>query len=389
MATKTYDNHRVKRIRTCHSVSCFSNTGKNNQVFIPQHVCNSHSSGSWLTTEDENKMKPDYDLTILDDKRNYGASCKIYPASPSMDTEEPAHGWTIVDDMEQYGDSCKDFSTSVLIDEDKSAYGSNKLTPEHSNLCNATSMNVDDSVNSPDSMSLDECDSELEKALRLLISSDDYLPRSSSSAQSSASLTSSSRNSKAGELLRLVFSDGQYFPRSVPIGRGFQAEVPELTGPVSRKNLYAGDDSKKWLGTRVYPIKQIKNAETNTESIGKGRSDSCSCVSPRSVDCVKRHIDEARLHLQAEIGPAFRTWKFDEMGEFASKSWTLKEQSTFESLVRRNPLSNEESFWMLAFKRFPNKCRKNIVRYYYNVYIPRRMSLQTRSSPEEIDSDDD
>ncbi|KAL6146145.1 hypothetical protein ACLB2K_056828 [Fragaria x ananassa] len=383
MATKTSDDHRVKRIRTCHSLSCITNKNEDNQIFKPQHVCNSHSSGSLSTTGgDEYKLKPAYDLTIIDDMRKYGASCKTYPAPSLMDTDNLTHGWTIVDDMEQYGDSCKDFSSSGLTGKDDSAHGSNKLTPQHSNLCNATSTNVSDLVDSPDSSSLDDCDSELEKALRLLISSDDYLPRSSSSA--------SSRNSKAGEILRLVFSDDQYYRKSVPIGRGFQAEVPEWTGPVNRKNRGAGDDSKKWLGTQMYPIKRFQNAGADTKSIGKGRPDSCSCVSPGSVGCVKHHIDEARLHLQAEIGPAFRTWKFDEMGEFASKSWTLKEQSTFESLVRRNPLSDEASFWKLAFKRFPNKCRKSIVRYYYNVFIPRRMSLQSRSSlDDEIDSDDD
>ncbi|XP_062006162.1 AT-rich interactive domain-containing protein 2-like [Rosa rugosa] len=389
MATRTSDDHRVKRICTGHSVSCLTNTNENNQIFKPQPVCNSNSSGSLLTIEDEYKLKPAYDLTILDDMRKYGPSCKIYPASSLMDSDESAHGWTIVDDMEQYGNSCKEFSTSALIDKDESAHGSNKLTPEYSNLCNATSTNVNDSVNSSDSSSLDECDSELERALRLLISSDDDLPRSTPSAHSSSSLRSSNRNSKAAEILRLLFSDGQYFRKSVPIGPGFQAEVPEWTGPVNRKNRYVGDASKKWLGTRMYPIKRLKNAGADTKSIGKGRPDSCSCVSPGSAGCVKHHIDEARLRLQAEIGPAFRTWKFDEMGEFASKSWTLKEQSTFESLVRKNPLSNEASFWKLAFKRFPNKCRKSIVSYYNNVFITRRMSLQTRSSVDEIDSDDD
>ncbi|XP_062002153.1 uncharacterized protein LOC133719969 [Rosa rugosa] len=361
LETKKSDDH-VKRICRGHSVSCSTNTDGKNEIFRPQILCSSLMSGNSLTNEDEYRAKQ---------------------CCPDL---------TILDDMEKYGAPYKDNSASPLIDADESVHGSSTLSLEKSNFCDATTLKVNDSVDSSDSFSLDEYDSELERALRLLVSSDDDLRRSVTSAHPTTSLSSEERNHKACEILRCLFSDGKYFRRSVPIGRDFQADVPKWIGPVNRNKLYSEDgDSKvsRWLGTLIWPIKGRKCGGATIKAIGKGRPESCSCVSPGSVDCVKHHIHEARLCLQSEIGPAFCSWKFDEMGEFASKSWTLKEQRTFESLVRTNPISNEASFWKLAFKRFPNKRKKSIVSYYYNVFIPRRMSLETRSSLDEIDSDDD
>ncbi|KAK9921017.1 hypothetical protein M0R45_029549 [Rubus argutus] len=359
LATNKSDDQSIKRICRGNSVSCLANTNGKNETFGPQLLCNSHMSGSSLTNEDEYHGKP---------------------GCPNL---------TILDDMERYGAPRKDYSTSPLFDTDESVHGSSTLSPENSSFYNITTVKANDSVdNNPDSFSLGEYGSELERALRSLILSADHLPRSISSAHSTASSRSENRNLKAHKILTLLFSDGKYFQRSIPIGPVFQADVPEWIGQVNRNKLY-GAKASKWLGRRMWPIKGGKCGGAAVKTIGKGRPESCSCVSPGSVDCVKHHIHEARLCLQSEIGPAFWCWKFDEMGEFASKSWTLKEQRTFESLVRTNPLSNEASFWKLAFKRFPDKCKKSVVSYYYNVFIPRRMSLETRSSLDEIDSDDD
>ncbi|XP_059428684.1 AT-rich interactive domain-containing protein 2-like [Corylus avellana] len=190
-----------------------------------------------------------------------------------------------------------------------------------------------------------------------------------------------------------MISSGDHFCRPViPIGPKFQAEIPEWTCLEKRKNLYGGDDDSenlKWLGTRIWPM-EGRNTETTVKAVGKGRHDACSCVSPGSADCVKRHVLKERLRLQSDIGAAFRCWKFDEMGEEAvSKSWTLEEQSRFESLVKVNPLWKVANFWELALKRFPSKSMKSILSYYFNVFIPRRMSLQSKSSLETFDSDDD
>ncbi|TKY65888.1 AT-rich interactive domain-containing protein 1 [Spatholobus suberectus] len=101
------------------------------------------------------------------------------------------------------------------------------------------------------------------------------------------------------------------------IGPSFQVEVPKWVG-----RDYNSDDLK-WLGIQLWPMPDI--SENNTKGIGEGRRDSCSCEFPGSVNCVKLHISEARELLKLEIGTTFSSWKFDEMGEDVSKSWTLEE----------------------------------------------------------------
>ncbi|XP_010256665.1 PREDICTED: uncharacterized protein LOC104597002 [Nelumbo nucifera] len=204
---------------------------------------------------------------------------------------------------------------------------------------------------------------------------------------SADSLSGSNKSSYEQQLLNFI---GDNVPKLViPVGPPFQADLPEWIGPPN-KNLYNGDSSlnnSSWLGTRVWPIED-KIIESD-ELIGKGRSNTCFCTSPGSTDCIKCHINEERLRLQSELGPAFFTWRFDCMGEEVSRSWSFNDQRSFESLVKTNPPSRGKSFWKPALKRFQSKCKKSIVSYYFNVFILRRMSMQTRLVPEMADSDDD
>ncbi|KAK6152510.1 hypothetical protein DH2020_015145 [Rehmannia glutinosa] len=179
--------------------------------------------------------------------------------------------------------------------------------------------------------------------------------------------------------------------KAIPIGPRFQVDVPEWSSPVNTNILIDTynrcPENSKWLGTRIWPIEK-GNTETTQQTIGKGRPDSCCCVSPGSVDCIRHHVLEERLSLQRDLGPAFFSWRFDEMGHQVSKSWTLKERQTFESLVTMGP--SRKKLLKHGLKCFSNKCRKDIIGYYFNVYIPQRMSLQVKSSPvNEIDTDDD
>ncbi|KAK2967074.1 hypothetical protein RJ640_015294, partial [Escallonia rubra] len=77
------------------------------------------------------------------------------------------------------------------------------------------------------------------------------------------------------------------------------------------------------------------------------------------------------------------------MGEEVSNLWNLWEQKKFESLVKTNPVSTGKSFLKPAFKCLPSQCRETIVNYYFNVYLPRRMSTLTRSGCEIVDTDDE
>ncbi|KAI3988832.1 hypothetical protein MKX01_016403 [Papaver californicum] len=187
---------------------------------------------------------------------------------------------------------------------------------------------------------------------------------------------------------------GDYLPRlAIPVGPRFQADIPDWIEP--RKNDNSSTDNQsdsfdsRYLGTKIWPI-EGKNIEDSKEKwIGKGRSYSCSCTSMGSISCIKLHIFEKGCQLRADLGSAFFTWKFDEMGEEVSKSWTVVEQQCFESLVKTNRLSQTDSFLVSALKQLSRKCRKSILSYYFNVFILRRMSKKARLATELVDSEDD
>lgn len=172
----------------------------------------------------------------------------------------------------------------------------------------------------------------------------------------------------------------------IPIGPNFQAEVPNWEGPTNIRHQNS-DDDLKWLGIQLWPMNDI--SKNNTKGIGEGTHGSCSCEFPTSIDCVKLHISEARELLKLEIGTTFSSWKFDEMGEDVSKSWTMEEQEKFESLVKLNQLLNGTNLWKLALEHFPYKSMKCMINYYHNVYIPRRLSMETRSCYDVVDSDNE
>ncbi|CAA7033967.1 unnamed protein product [Microthlaspi erraticum] len=179
----------------------------------------------------------------------------------------------------------------------------------------------------------------------------------------------------------------------IPVGPGFQAEIPVWIAPTKKGKFYGspGDsDTLKWLGTGVWPTYSLKK-KAHYKKVGEGRSDdSCSCDSPRSTNCVNQHIKETTELLEKDINRAFYTWEFDKMGEeLGSKSWTANEERRFKDLVKKNPLSTTEGFWDIAAKAFPRKSLNDLRSYYYNVFLIRRMILLTHSSADHISSDDD
>ncbi|KAL0915170.1 hypothetical protein M5K25_015570 [Dendrobium thyrsiflorum] len=179
-----------------------------------------------------------------------------------------------------------------------------------------------------------------------------------------------------------------YPSKRIPIGGHAQADVPDWIGPDERHDGSNDNlDELRWLGTTVRPAKW-NETDFKCDSIGKGREDSCGCVFSGSVNCVKRHVRTARRHLKFDLGPAFFDWCFQQMGEEVCKSWTLKEQVKFDEIVRLNPESEGKSFWDEALKHFTTKRRKDIVSYYFNVYVLRWIRSFTRLKSEAADSDD-
>lgn len=193
---------------------------------------------------------------------------------------------------------------------------------------------------------------------------------------------------------RLLNFIGDHLERkAIPVGPRFQTDVPEWDDTVDKSILirsYNSDpDNLKWLGSQVWPVEN-GNVKPAGRIIGKGRHNSCSCASRGSAYCIKRHVLEERQRLQRDLGPAFSSWKFDEMGEQVSESWSLKEKKSFESLMKKKPLSDGNAFWKRALKCLPRKSKKDVVNFYFNVYIQQRMSLHRISpSTKQIDTDDE
>ncbi|KAI6698410.1 hypothetical protein NL676_018529 [Syzygium grande] len=133
----------------------------------------------------------------------------------------------------------------------------------------------------------------------------------------------------------LLYLDDEYPPRPmVPIGPAFQAEIPIWVG-TGTKDTHNTLESTKYIGTHVWPIEDGSN--------GQGRHELCSCKSAGSANCMKRHVYESTLNFKLDLGPAFWTREFDEMGEEVSRTWTMREENRFEMLMKTNPLVNQQA----------------------------------------------
>lgn len=179
--------------------------------------------------------------------------------------------------------------------------------------------------------------------------------------------------------------------KKIGVGEQFQAEIPDWTGPPSDAELswYRNDPNiSKMLGSRTWPPEGYV-LQTNIVVAGQGRPESCNCVYPGSFYCREHHINTSRDRLRSEIGQVFTEWKFDLMGEQVSKMWSIEEQLKFNALELLVPVMENKSFWAIASKHFASKTRVDLVQYYLNVFLMRRVSNQCRLSLLEIDSDED
>uniref|UniRef100_A0ACD5WHT3 Uncharacterized protein n=1 Tax=Avena sativa TaxID=4498 RepID=A0ACD5WHT3_AVESA len=179
--------------------------------------------------------------------------------------------------------------------------------------------------------------------------------------------------------------------KKIGVGEHFQAEILKWTGPPSDAELscYRNDPNiSKMLGSRIWhPEGEI--SRTDIVVAGQGRPESCSCPYPGSYFCRQHHINAARDQLRSEIGQAFTEWKFDSMGDEVSKMWSTDDQLKFSGLERLVPVLENKSFWTIASKYFASKTRRELVQYYMNVFLMRRVLSQCRLSLLEIDSDED
>ncbi|XP_062000089.1 AT-rich interactive domain-containing protein 1 [Rosa rugosa] len=169
----------------------------------------------------------------------------------------------------------------------------------------------------------------------------------------------------------------------VRVGSKYQAHVAEWTGESS-------ESESKWLGTRDWPIENPEHRNLiERDPLGKGRQESCGCQMPGSIECVRFHIAEKRLRVKRELGSAFYHWKFNQMGEEVGLPWPTEEEKKFKAIIKANPPSLGKTFWDDIIESFPKKSWRELVSFYFNVYILQRRGYQNRFTPNNIDSDDE
>ncbi|KAL8532431.1 hypothetical protein ACS0TY_008874 [Phlomoides rotata] len=183
--------------------------------------------------------------------------------------------------------------------------------------------------------------------------------------------------------------------KEVCIGPDHQAAVPVWDPNASRKyasgsNYFADSEREyKFIGTCIISMPDLNDSTMEGVRVGRGRTD-CSCLDVGSMRCVQQHVNEAREKLQETIGDdKFVELGFCDMGVEVACKWTPEDEHIFREVVFSNPASHGRNFWKHLSSAFPTRTTKELVSYYFNVFMLHKRAVQNRSYLLEIDSDDD
>ncbi|XP_050374394.1 uncharacterized protein LOC126791937 [Argentina anserina] len=192
--------------------------------------------------------------------------------------------------------------------------------------------------------------------------------------------------------------------KQVPIGPNYQASIPSWSGHSKKLNQEDGgyinhhslqltteyDVDEMLLGTTVIPMSDVHVSALECNKVGQGRKN-CKCIDSGTYRCVQQHIIEARKELKRTLGnEKFVKLGFRDMGEeVVALRWSDKEEQAFHDVVYSNPASLGRKFWKHLSAVFPSRSERELVSYYFNVFMLRRRAVQNRSIILEIDSDDD
>ncbi|XP_038725875.1 uncharacterized protein LOC120016941 [Tripterygium wilfordii] len=198
-------------------------------------------------------------------------------------------------------------------------------------------------------------------------------------------------------------------PPQISIGPEHQAYVPEWRpqgwtsssdkldgsdpqGPVAQALDNDDDDDgsmEKLMGNCIIPMPELEASARCYPQDGETKSD-CKCTDRGSIRCVGQHVMEARLKLRENLGSdIFGELGFCDMGDEVTKKWTVEEEERFHEVVLSNPESLGKNFWDHFSAVFPSRTKKDMVSYYFNVFMLRKRAEQNRFDPQNIDSDND
>ncbi|OWM90388.1 uncharacterized protein LOC116187681 [Punica granatum] len=183
--------------------------------------------------------------------------------------------------------------------------------------------------------------------------------------------------------------------KPVPIGLNYQADIPawnpngakeSSSDFCSSSEVLLVYENKDFSGDSVIPM---PDTESSQDEVGAGRSE-CRCHDKGSIRCVRQHIVEARDKLKRSLGTeTFEDLGFLDMGEQVAGKWTEEEEQLFHEVVFANQPSIGGNFWNILSSAFPSRTKREIVSYYFNVFMLRRRAEQNRFDPLNADSDND
>ncbi|KAI3730713.1 hypothetical protein L1987_61888 [Smallanthus sonchifolius] len=170
--------------------------------------------------------------------------------------------------------------------------------------------------------------------------------------------------------------------KEVPIGLEHQANVPEFDSDSARNYISNNGRENILMGICVISNQEGETVITQAD---------CKCVDNVSIRCVQQHVNEARFNLKQSLGlEKFINLGFNNMGdEEVAGNWTEEEEQHFQDIIYSNPVSHGKRFWEVLSIEFPTRTKRELVSYYFNVFIYRRRAVQNRSRLLAIDSDDD
>ncbi|XP_066311599.1 uncharacterized protein [Miscanthus floridulus] len=163
-----------------------------------------------------------------------------------------------------------------------------------------------------------------------------------------------------------------------------QAAIPEYNDPSEEcKANYRNDkDTLQRMGTvvRLPPI--VESPKTRKCSHPGSEDDNCKCSHPGSEACVEVRVKEAWKRVKYQLGDqAFRNCGFGAMGERVLKLWTAEEKKKLADIEKLIPQSksSDEDFMKVALEQFSSERTTDLAKYYYNVFLPRRLASLNRT----------
>ncbi|XP_052190289.1 AT-rich interactive domain-containing protein 2-like isoform X2 [Diospyros lotus] len=169
-----------------------------------------------------------------------------------------------------------------------------------------------------------------------------------------------------------------------------QSDPHIIPGDSSGSRVMDDDDNEAGLiGTCVIPMPDMESSAYSC-CADRGRRSNCNCLDRGSIRCVRQHVMEAREELRENhLGQkAFEEFGFCDMGEEVARKWREDEEHTFRDVLS-NAASQSKNIWDHLSATFPSRTKKELVSYYFNVFMLRKRAEQNRFDPLNVDSDND